>query len=251
MPIDNLFQSGTGIATIKAVNANVANNISGAFPEDLGSGTFNFWMSLSFYTYQRPTQGELQGSYTNGYLGDLGTIRLPLPNSMIDHQDQAYDLESIGLITSLMGSVGNLANKVLGSQGQTANPFMAVFYKSPAFKTHNFMWRLTPTNGPESTKLNSIISTIKANQLPTINGLMLGYPSIVQVTISNASVDNFSYAFKPAVIKSFEVNYTPEGQPSFFTGTNAPTAVEMRMELLEIEYWSQSDYNGLNAPNAG
>jgi len=110
------------------------------------------------------------------------------------------------------------------------------------------MWRLAPTKKTESETLNSIINTIKFNQLPKKNLASFGlkYPNIVQMTLSCVTSQYFSYVFKPAIIKSFDVNYTPEGQPSFFgssaTGDAAPTVVEIRMTTTEIEYFTQSDF---------
>lgn len=236
-------------ATIKNLPNVNKNNTSLCFPSDLGKPPFNYWMSLSFYEYQRPTINNIIDFFTQSQgaasLADLGTIRLPIPNSLVDHQDQEYTTESFNLVS---GAAANL----LALAGQTANPLLAIMYRAPAFKTHNFMWRLAPSNQTESEALNSIINTIKYNQLPsqTFNGTivanaLLGYPNIVQITLSCLSNQYFSYTFKPAIIRSFEVNYTPEGQPSFFGGANndaAPTAVEIRMTITEIEYFTQSDF---------
>ena len=71
---------------------------------------------------------------------------------------------------------------------------------------------------------------------------MLTYPNVVQVSAKSASGGYFPFFFKPAVIENFQVNYSPQGQPSFFGSTNAPTAVEIRMTLHEIEFWLQEDF---------
>jgi len=236
-PLNNTF-SLTGFN-----NPNLSTQSAVAFPADLGRPPFNYWMSLSFYEYSRPTvEQNVSGS---DFLNDLGTIRLPIPNSLVDHQEQNYDAESI--TSALSAGVMNLgaANRVLGFGGATANPLLAIMYRGPAFKEHSFTWRLAPTSQPESQKLMQIINTIKANQLPHYQGVTLGYPNIVQITLSAFTTTYFSFSYKPAVIKSFEVNYTPEGQPSFFGGGTAdaaPTVVEMRMGLTEIEYWTQQDF---------
>ena len=96
-------------------------------------------------------------------------------------------------------------------------------------------------NGSQLTGLPATYANSNvALYLPTYTGAFA--PG--SITISNANPNYFSYAFKPAIIKSVEINYAPEGQPSFFGETQAPTAVELRMELLEIEYWTQSDFGG-------
>ena len=218
------------------------------FPADLGEGNFNHWMSFTFYEYERPSISYWKNGYQTVALQDRGTIRLPIPNTMIDHQDQDYNVES--LMTTLAGYLNINSQRVdqlFGLGGYATNPLMGVMYKSPSFKSHRFSWRLAPSNEKESIYLNTIINNFRANQLPASRGPLLRYPSIVQVTVSNNDPNKFTYAFKPAIIRSLEVNFAPEGIPSFFhdpsgQGKTAPTAVELRMELLEIEFWVQQDY---------
>ena len=69
------------------------------------------------------------------------------------------------------------------------------------------------------------------------------YPNIVQITV-NPENGNFPYKFKPAVIENLNVNYAGAGQPSFFGSTQAPTEVEISMDLLEILLWTNQDYGG-------
>jgi hypothetical protein len=159
----------------------------------------------------------------------LGTIRLPLPNMMVDHQDVVYSAEELGLVAgtalakfqSSSGSnaqlVGDLAtgaatgalvqagrnvgNQVaraadifLQTQGLAVNPFLSVMFKSPAFKKHAFKWLLTPTNQPESRELDGLIKYFRFNQLPSrspaFGGTMLSYPNIVVVEVTNSQSPN-------------------------------------------------------------
>jgi hypothetical protein len=218
------------------------------FPGDLGEGNFNHWMSFTFYEYQRPTVSYVENGFKSVRLEDKGTIRLPLPNGMVDHQDQDYNIEALATtLASFAGLNAQSINTIVGAGGMAVNPLMGVFYKSPTFKTHRFSWRLTPANHQESYALNAIINNFRANQLPASRGPILLYPNMVQVTISNNNPEKFTYSFKPALIRAFEVNFTPEGIPSFFHDPlqqkkTAPTAVEIRMELLEMEFWVQQDY---------
>jgi hypothetical protein len=39
------------------------------------------------------------------------------------------------------------------------------------------------------------------------------------------------------------VNYAAGSNPSFFKKTNAPTAMTLSIQLQEIEYWTNNDYN--------
>ena len=255
-----------------AVSINPSDYIAGVpssmvFPSNLG--TYPFWMSFSFYEYKRP---KFSGA---PILSNKNTIRLPLPNQMMDHQDVIYTQEEAGLTAGTAlnsylesgGTKGNVttalgiaaAGTALGADrlaqsknaallnqlgGVAVNPFLTVMFKSPAFKKHQLSWRLSPTNTQESQALANIITTLRYNQLPDISGAasgsLLTYPNIIQVSVSNPSA--FLYRFRPAVIESLSINFTPGGQPSFFGSTKAPTEIEIRISLLEIEYYLQRDY---------
>jgi len=73
-------------------------------------------------------------------------------------------------------------------------------------------------------------------------GIALTYPNIVQITVSSYNPEYFTYVFKPAVVESLSVNYTPSGVPSFFGSTKAPTEVQIRLGIMEIEYWMAENY---------
>lgn len=239
-------------------------------------------MTLTFYAYQMPA--FYTGQNTVGTLSPLGTIRLPLPNYMVDNQMVVYDQEALGLalgaglnaaaqngklaglgaggtgalvqgainagnaVGSLVPSVGSsVVTPALQAQGFAVNPFLTVMFKTPAFKKHSLSWKLSPKNSAESQTLNTIVNTLRLHQLPSVNSgaLLLQYPDIVQIAVSNVNPGQyFSYLFKRAVIEACSVNYTPNGQPAFFTGTNAPAEVEIALSILEIEMWLQQDYNG-------
>lgn len=280
-PVDNQGIPTAGAESL-VNNAQAFQNASSGnltFPRDLGMNGLSYWMSFSFYEYSRPMFAG------NPILNDLGTIRLPLPNRMNEQQTITYEDEKMGMA---MGSAINAAQSVGGSLGgaaaaaafksdvmqlgaaavdsvaankgvaaaaqfggYAANPFLTVMFKNPQFKSHSLSWKLAPSNEQESLTLNKIINTFRFNSLPdaVAAGLLLTYPNIVQIKVSNASQDNFTYLFKPAVIKSFSVNWAPQGQPSFFGKTQAPTEVEISMEIGEIEFWLQRDYG--EAKNAG
>jgi hypothetical protein len=251
--------------------ANVNPNDKVHFPNLLDKQPY--WMSFSFYKYSMPSVTDQAV-----YYADRGTIRLPLPNNMIDDQHVQYSQEGFNLLTGaavnqlqkgnaiaggllagsqLMGGkdvagiAGNRGVEALAQMsGVAANPWLTVMFKQPNFKQHALEWKLTPSNEKESLALNKIINIFKANMLPdqngTLGGTTLTYPNIVQITVNVNSKEYFTYEFKPAVIESFSVNYTPGGQPSFFGSTKAPTEATIRLGLMEIEYWLSSDYGMRN-----
>jgi len=282
----------TPVTTISQNDISAQNGItpvsqSMSFPD--GLSTQDFWISMSFFEYQRPT---FAGNPILTQSGGTGTIRLPLPNQMIDSQRVTYGEESLSAAIgaginqysggragtadlsslaatagaasfgALTGGAANLANFAGGPNaaaavGQLAgvalNPWLTVMFKSPAYRQYSMTWRLSATNPGESATINNIINTIKFNMLPdssdAIGGTLLTYPNIVQITASQASTGFWNYLFKPAVIENFSVNYAPSGQPSFFNNTNAPTDVEITIQFHEIEFFLQRDYG--NQQNGG
>lgn len=268
------------------IQSSISNGISAVpnsmvFPKGLANQ--DFWMSFSFYEYQRPTFAG------NPVLADKETIRLPLPNGMIERQGVSYSEKGLDALTgaamnqasggrtsaesvlnspvataaniakagaagAAVGGLNNLVNSLGGNNGAALgqlagvalNPWLNVMFESPQFRTHNLSWTLTPSNETESRTIAQIITTFKYNMLPdssgALGGSLLTYPNIVQVSVAKAAGEFWNYIFKPAVIKSFTVNYAPQGQPSMFNRTNAPTAVQISLDLQEIEFFLQRDY---------
>lgn len=195
------------------------------FPSDLAR--YSFWFTFTFYQYNVPLAGGQSGPQgSQVVLSNLGTVRLPMPNQMVDHSDVVYAVEELGLVAgaalakfqqsggsfgaALAGgatglgvqAISNLTNAgpggtagggniLLQTQGLAVNPFLSVMFKSPAFKKHAFKWKLSPVNETESSNLNSIINTFRYNQLPSatsaFGGTLLAYPNIVQVTVSGST----------------------------------------------------------------
>jgi hypothetical protein len=150
-----------------------------------------------------------------------------------------------------VSTAANLASGLTGvSTGQglqlgglAQNPFLTVLFKSPTFKRHSFKWRLMPNNQQESDIIKNIIETFRSNMLPAMapsaGGTLLTYPNMAQISLYPN--ESYLYKFKPCVIESMSVNFAAAGSPSFFKGSNAPTAVEISIDFLEIEYWLKED----------
>lgn len=211
----------------------------------------NGMMDSMSVQYQQEAAGSIAGMGLNALSGGkTGT------GNMAD----AGKAAGVGVGISALQRGLNIANPVISASGGNAdmssllgqlagvavNPFMTVLFKQPEFKRHSLSWRLSPSNEAESMALNQIVNTFRYNQLPDLankaGGTLLTYPNIVQIAISNYSQEFFSYSFKPAVIETLTINFAPSQQPSFFGSTLGPTEVEIRLTLLEIEFWLQRDY---------
>jgi len=251
------------------------------FPETLGS--YPFWMTFSFYSYKRPIFGQSQKltdtgairlPLPNSLVDDQGVTyaqenagmvvgaalnqfaAAPGGTGIAGAAATIGGAALAGGAAKKLGLTDALSEKNLNLAGQFAgvavNPFLTVMFQSPQYKKHTFTWRLSPTNEKESQTLNNIITALRYNQLPdttgALGGALLTYPNIVQLNVSNGGISPQSpllLTFKPAVIDNLSINFTPSNQPSFFGSTGKPTEVEIRISLLEIEFFLQRDYGGI------
>ena len=134
--------------------------------------------------------------------------------------------------------------QMLQPLGLAVNPFLTVLFKRPDFKRFQFNWRLIATNPQEAQTIQSIVTKIKYHMHPSVNdgngGVLMQYPDMVQPRIFTD--DSYLIKFKPCVVETLDVNYTPQG-PAFRnggqSGLNVPTIVDITMSLLEIEYWTK------------
>lgn len=152
-----------------------------------------------------------------------------------------YVLRSLAQVS---GAVGGLLNL---SSGNVPNPFQTAIFKNVEIRQHNFTFRLTPETPEDSVMIAKIISELKFHALPggSASSTFLSMPDEVDVLFFGT---NALYGFARCVIKRIQVNYAPQNVPSFFKNTaesklvGAPQAVELQIELSEIEQLTRSSY---------
>jgi hypothetical protein len=188
-----------------------------------------------------PVFGATLDALSRGNLSDIST-------SNIENLLTTSNITNAGTIAGaevLANRNDGLANVFKAYAGVTENPYQTVLFEKPNFKEHSFTWKLIPSNATESEKIKNIIRTLQFHMLPGISsgaGLLFSFPSMVTISLFPSS--NYLYRFKPCVIDKVSVDYAPGGEsnPSFYRGTNAPTAVLLKISLQEIEYWTNKDY---------
>lgn len=273
------------------------NSQTTVYPTDLlssSSANNDFCMKFDFYQYQRPT------IFSNVFTKPFGTIVLPIPTNIVDHQSIGYvdsdptnpalgaaldgmvgsyrnnqanwmasAVESLGpalygagtagavggatnILNTLGKTVGlgNAANRIFQTSGLAVNPYLTVLFTAPTFKRHTFIWKFMPNNLQESNTIKYIINKFKYHQLPDTNqataGSLLQYPDVVRPTIIP---QGYVYSFKHCVIQDSIANYAPGTTPSFVGSSNAPSAIEFTIQLLEIEYFLKRDMVNTTDPN--
>lgn len=147
-----------------------------------------------------------------------------------------------GAAQNAVGAEG--VNYALSLVGMAVNPFLTVLFNNPLFKEHRFSWKMTPANSTDSERATAICNAFKYHSLPDLTGAVAGtllsYPDMVYISIYPQN--GFMYNFKPCVIKGVTIDYAANG-PSFFKSNQAPTCIELSLDLQEIEYNLKKDWN--------
>ena len=260
--------------------ANLFQRDSLTFPLDLITDFNKYYMSLRFIKYTKRAISDRKEITNNG------VINLPIPNQLNDTTTLSYSNEDLGPLlgsfveattskdftddqrkgtreegmlaavvktaAAALPGAEQLLNASSAVSGFAINPFMTVVFKGPQFKTHNFSWKFFPKSKQESVRLTEIVQRIKYHILPgllTTSGVIFEYPEMVLLNIF-PSEENL-YKFKPCIVKSLNVNYAPSGGPSFFRNSlAAPTGIELKMELQEIEYFTKMDIDPRATPGS-
>jgi hypothetical protein len=130
--------------------------------------------------------------------------------------------------------------------GLAPNRFQTLLFVGPEYKRFNFRWQLSPNNPIESENLRVIHNTLKMAASPTIeHSVLWGYPAVLQCRFTPN--DSQLFHFKPAVITSVAVNFTPLGRAAFYQGNpvlpegGAPEGCIIELQLLELEYWIEAN----------
>lgn len=228
------------------------------FPTDIGS----HYMTIAISEATRKT--SLGGGTKFGGMSfkSKNYIRLPLPEHIKDINEVEYTAEGVvsasstagaivGTIApqgSFLGGILDVASKqgvgaeLRARSGTSPNQMLTILLKGPKYKTHSFSWKLYPKNKNESNNIQSIIDTLKSNSRPGLsdNGWFFTFPHIFKLSFttgSSSSEAKYLFQFKPAVLQSVVVNYTPSGAPALYRDTGAPDGVELTLSFMELEYW--------------
>lgn len=176
-----------------------------------------------------------QGQGVAFNLGRVGSSLASSLKSLL--QDQQF-VHAVG--RRLLNNSPTLASTVDMLTGTTPNPHMAVTFQGVALKKHTYTWRISPTTENESNMARAIIRQLQAASLPgkqTQRGLLLTFPDVVVVEIDPSPL----MMFRPCVLDSVVVNYTPNGGPAFFenkgstTPKGHPVEMELTLTLREID----------------
>jgi hypothetical protein len=184
--------------------------------------------------------GDVMDKYLIGGVSPLDSLKDP---SLLTKGGQGITGAAIGYGVSTaanMPLIGPVVRAGMQMAGVADNKFMTMTFGGPNFKEHQFMWRLNPRNAAESATLRKIRDTFKKAAHPEILTSSIGgfwkYPMIVWPKLNPKEAAKQMYAFKPCVITSWNVNFTPNDRPGFHYD-DSPIEVVIELGLKEIELW--------------
>ena len=132
--------------------------------------------------------------------------------------------------------------------GSVVNPYSLSLFQSVTPRAHQLVFRLVPRNQSDSAMIRKIVQQFQYHSLPSRKGkFFLTMPD--ELEISFFGTDKL-FKFAPCVINNVGVNYTPFGTPSFFGADNAPTGVELTLNLQEIEALTRESYEAEGVTDA-
>ena len=164
--------------------------------------------------------------------------------------EEALIRSSAGIVDLISGGEGDtlgLANKVFG---QAMNPYMEVIFDSMAMRNFTYNFTFAPRNAQERDDVQDIIKLFRYHMAPELKGSQhrfLTLPStfdihyMYQHSKDYASENNFYSKIATCVLKSCDVNYTPNGVKSFQDGS--PTQITMSLSFQETELLTKQSIN--------
>ena len=146
---------------------------------------------------------------------------------------------------------------ILGRSGVAINPNLELLFSGPSLRSFSYNFRFTPREELEAREIRDIIKVFKKGMAPrrTQGNVFLKVPFVwklkyikgndAQNSIGNYDQHPYLNKIKPCALKSFNVNYMPEGSYMTYGGSGGPdkedgddgsmTSYQVSMEFGELE----------------
>lgn len=148
------------------------------------------------------------------------------------------------LDTSVGGAIG-------AGIGVAKNPYQAIVFQNPNFRTHSFSYNLFASNKEESDAIARLIYIFKYSMFPSFEGqgMFFRYPKVFDIEHVAGTADNpFMFKVGTSALTDFSVDYHGDGTPSYFEREDhpAPTNVRINMTFQELTILTQEDFERAN-----
>ena len=140
---------------------------------------------------------------------------------------------------------------ILGRSGVAINPNLELLFSGPSLRSFSYNFRFTPREPAEAREIRDIIKVFKKGMAPrrTEGNVFLKVPFVwklkyikgndAQNSIGNYDQHPYLNKIKPCALKSFNVNYMPDGSYMTYAGSGvgkgSMTSYQVSMEFGELE----------------
>jgi len=131
-------------------------------------------------------------------------------------------------------------NSVFTGLNLAKNPYQAIVFQNPKFRTHSFAYNLFARDRQETEAINDIIKIFKEYMLPEFpsnTGLFFKYPKVFDIEYHVGGSNNeYVHMISTSALTDFSVSYHGEGTPSYFNDPEKPrpTSVKISMTFQEL-----------------
>lgn len=142
----------------------------------------------------------------------------------------------------------NLSGLWDATSGVAVNPNLAILFRGPTLKSHQFEWTLTPRTKKESESLKTIKAIVTRamhpERLSTETSAMLRFPSecLIQF-IGRKPNGQFLYPLRPTVVENASFDYASNGVVSFFQDTDETTSMRISISFQETSYYTRDSFD--------
>ena len=150
----------------------------------------------------------------------------------------------VGEAVDLIG-VGDPVKFVQKRSGVALNPRNEQFYDSPDFREFSYSFDFWPRNEKEAEAVEDIIKIFKYNSSPGLNsgtqGAFFDIPNYFKISyMFNNKVNPHLNLISACYCKGVEVDYAPDGQPSFFAD-GRPVHTTLTVNFVEDRILTKDD----------
>lgn len=131
-------------------------------------------------------------------------------------------------------------NSVFTGLNLAKNPYQAIVFQNPKFRTHSFSYNLFARDRQETEAIKDIIKLFKEYMLPEFpenTGLFFKYPKVFDIEYHVGGPKNeYVHRISTSALTDFNVSYHGEGTPSYFNDPEEPrpTSVKISMTFQEL-----------------
>lgn len=137
--------------------------------------------------------------------------------------------------------------------GAVVNPMLEVIYKSPSFRSFDYIFKFYPRTEREGVEVQKIINLLQFHQAPELKNdgsqTLLIPPSEFDIKFYYSGKENDNIPkVGTCILKNIQVNYAPNGfsayevpgQNATLGGTGMPVGIEMTLSFQEVTYLTKN-----------